>query len=409
MRDLLRSDAVISLPTMFAGQLVITMAAFTLPVAAPVALPDMGVPTVFVGFFTTAVYLVAMGAGLFTGQILSRLGTVRTMQVLLCAVIAGVVLFDLGWAATGVLGAMTIGIGSGPMNPSGSYILARTTPLRWRPFVFSVKQCATPSGGMLAGMIVPAVLVQHGWQAAVGTVGLGAVLVILAIQPARRRLDADRPARRRVSLVSVVEPIKLMLRQPQLRAIAVMGFIFAGCQITLASYLVVYMIERLGLAIASAGALFAIFSFCGIPVRIFWGALAERVLSSRAILILTGFLMAAGFALTASFTRDWPGWAFALVIALLGLSANGWVGLFFAEIVRLAPEDMAGDASGGGQFFAYGGIMSMPLLFGALVAATGSYALGFAVLTAMSLAAAALLFTSGGKRTGRPPTASRAA
>ena len=45
MRDLLRSDAVISLPTMFAGQLVITMASYTLPVAAPAALPDMGVPT----------------------------------------------------------------------------------------------------------------------------------------------------------------------------------------------------------------------------------------------------------------------------------------------------------------------------------------------------------------------------
>jgi MFS family permease len=399
MRDLLRSDAVISLPTMFAGQLVITMAAFTLPVAAPVALPDMGVPAVFVGFFTTAVYLVAMGAGLFTGQILSRLGTVRTMQVLLCAVIAGVMLFDLGWAATAVLGAMTIGLGSGPMNPSGSYILARTTPPRWRPFVFSIKQCATPSGGMLAGMIVPAVLVQHGWQAAVGTVGLGAVLVILAIQPARRRLDADRPARRGVSLVSVVEPIKLMLRQPQLRAIAVMGYIYAGCQIAVASYMVVYMTGRLGLPIAAAGALFAIFSFCGIPVRIFWGALAERVLSSRAILILTGFMMAAGFVLTAHFTREWPIWALGLVVALLGFSANGWVGLFFAEIVRLAPEDMAGDASGGGQFFAYGGIMSMPLVFGAIVAATDSYAVGYYVLTGLSLVAVLLLVLSGGRRT----------
>lgn len=398
MRDLLRSDAVISLPTMFAGQLILTMAAYTLPVAAPAALPDMGVPAVFVGFFTSAIYLVAMGAGLFTGPLLSRLGTVRTMQCLLLAAFAGVVLFDLGWWMTAALGAMTIGLGSGPMNPSGSYILARTTPPRWRPFVFSVKQCATPAGGMLAGVIVPAVLVRYGWQAAVGTVALGAVLVILAIQPARRRLDAERPAPRRVSLGSVVEPIKLVLRERELRAISVMGYIYAGCQLTLASYLVVSMTERLGLSIATAGALFAVFSFCGIPVRIFWGALAERILSTRTILILTGFLMAAGFALTASFTRDWPVWALGLVTALLGLSANGWVGLFFAELVRIAPEDMAGDASGGGQFFAYGGIMSMPLVFGAIVATTGSYAVGFSVLTALSLGAAALLVVSAGKR-----------
>lgn len=398
MRDLLRSDAVISLPTMFAGQLILTTAAYTLPVAAPAALPDMGVPAVFVGFFTSAIYLVAMTAGLFTGPLLSRLGTVRTMQCLLLAAFAGIVLFDLGWWATAALGAMTIGLGSGPMNPSGSYILARTTPPRWRPFVFSVKQCATPAGGMLAGIIVPAVLVRYGWQAAVGTVALGAVLVILAIQPARRRLDAERPPPRRVSLGSVVEPIKLVLRERELRAISVMGYIYAGCQLTLASYLVVYLTERLGLSIATAGALFAVFSFCGIPVRIFWGALAERVLSTRSILILTGFLMAAGFALTASFTRDWPVWALGLVTALLGLSANGWVGLFFAELVRIAPDDMAGDASGGGQFFAYGGIMSMPLVFGAIVAATGSYTVGFSVLTALSLGAAVLLVASVGKR-----------
>lgn len=400
MRDLLRSDAVIALPAMFAGQLVLTMAAFTLPVAAPAAMPDIGIPTVYVGLFTASIYLVAMSAGLFSGPLLSRMGAVRTMQCLLLAAIAGIVLFDLSHPVAAVLGAMTIGLGTGPMNPSGSYILARTTPLRWRPFVFSVKQCATPAGSMLAGVIVPAVLVRYGWQAAVGTVALGALFVILAIQPVRRRLDAERPPQRAVTPASVLDPIRLVLRQRELRAIAVTGFIFAGCQITLASYLVVYMTERLGLTIASAGALFAIFSFCGIPVRIFWGTLAERVLSSRAILILTGFLMAAGFGLTASFTRDWPGWAFGLVVAFLGLSANGWVGLFFAEIVRLAPEDMAGDASGGGQFFAYGGIMSTPLVFGGLVAATGSYALGFAVLTALSLAAAAaLLMASGGKRT----------
>jgi nitrate/nitrite transporter NarK len=398
MRDLLRSDAVIALPTMFAGQLILTMAAYTLPVAAPAALPDLGVPTVFVGSFTTAVYLVAMVAGLFSAPILSRLGPVRTMQGLLLAAILGVVLFDLGWAATAVLGAMAIGLGSGPMNPSGSYILARTTPPRWRAFVFSVKQCATPAGGMLAGVIVPAVLVRYGWQAAVGTVGLGAMLVILLIQPVRRRLDAVRPPARRVTLASVAEPIKLVLRQRELRAISVMGYIYAGCQLTLASYLVVYMTERLGLTIAAAGGLFAIFSFCGIPVRIFWGALAERVLSSRSILILTGVMMAAGFVLAASFTREWPVWAFALVIALLGVSANGWVGLFFAEIVRLAPEDMASDASGGGQFFAYGGIMSMPLIFGAIVAASGSYAVGFGVLTALSLLSVALLVVSGRKR-----------
>lgn len=398
MRDLLRSDAVVALPTMFAGQIVLTMAAYTLPVIAPAAMPDIGIPTVYVGVFTASIYLVAMMSGLLTGQLLSRMGAVRTMQCLLVAVVAGVVLFDLSHPVTAVLGAMVIGVGSGPMNPTGSFILAQTTPPRWRAFVFSSKQTATPAGGMLAGVIVPAVLLWQGWQAAVGTVALGAIIVILLIQPVRKRLDAIRPPHRRFRIAAVADPIKLVMRQRELRAIAIMGYIFGGCQLTLASYLVVYMTEQLSLSISTAGLLFAVFGGCGIPIRLFWGAIAERLLSSRAILILSGLLMAVGFAMTANFTLDWPLWVLTLVIALLGCSANGWVGLFFAELVRIAPDDMASEASSGGQFFAYGGIMSMPLIFGGIVAATGSYQVGYYVLTGLSLLAMVLLLVSGGKK-----------
>jgi nitrate/nitrite transporter NarK len=355
-------------------------------------------PTVFVGVFTASVYLVAMVSGLLTGQFLSRMGAVRTMQCLLLAVVTGVVLFDIPHPVTAVLGAMVIGVGSGPMNPTGSYILAETTPSRWRAFVFSSKQTATPAGGMLAGVIVPAVLLWQGWQAAVGTVALGAMIVILLIQPAQRRLGAIRPPLRRFRISAVAEPVKLVLRQPELRAIAIMGYIFGGCQLTLASYLVVYMTEQLALSISTAGLLFAVFGGCGIPIRLFWGAIADRLLSARAILILSGLLMAVGFALTANFSTARPVWAMTLVVALLGCSANGWVGLFFAELVRIAPRDMASEASSGGQFFAYGGIMSMPLIFGAIVAATGSYAIGYYALTGLSLVAMVLLMIVGGKK-----------
>ena len=68
MRDLLRSDAALALPTMLAAQPIITMAAFAVPVAAPAAAPDIGVPVLYVGGFTSVVYCVAMTTGLFAGD-----------------------------------------------------------------------------------------------------------------------------------------------------------------------------------------------------------------------------------------------------------------------------------------------------------------------------------------------------
>ncbi len=379
---------------MFAGQVVITMAAYALPVVAPAAMPEMGMPTVYVGVFTASIYFVAMAAGLFTGQLLAHCGAVGAMQRLLLAVVVGALVFDLGHPATAVLGAMIIGVGSGPMNPVGSYVLARTTPPHWRALVFSVKQVATPTGGMLAGLVMPAVLLWQGWRAAVATLAVLALLAIALIQPARRLLDAGRPTRRPASLASIIAPISMILREPELRTLALAGYLFAGVQITLAAYLVVYLTERHGLAISAAGALFAIYGGCAIPARVIWGAIADRLMSTHAILMLCGMLMSAGFALVASFTPEWSFWSRALVIALLGCSANGWVGLFYAEIARIVPNDRVGDASGGAQFFVYGGIMSMPLLFGALVALTGSYTVGYAVLAALSLVAVALLLAT---------------
>jgi len=383
MRDLLRSDAKIALPTMFAAQSIITMAAYAIPVVAPAAAPDIGIPTVFVGGFTSLVYLIAMVGGLFAGALVIRFGTVRVMQALLLFTAAGTAAFNLGFIATAVFCALAIGIATGPMNPAGSHVLARTTPPRWRAFVFSAKQCATPMGGVLAGVVMPALLLAYDWKVAVGTIAVAAVVVTVVIQPTRTRLDVDRDRTRAVSAGSFLKPLRIAVSRADLRALAVMGYIYAGAQVTLASYLVVFLTEQVALSIASAGFLYAIFSGCGIPIRLFWGVIAERVMSSRAILILTGLCMAIGFTLTAWSGPRWPLAALTAVAVLLGLSANGWVGLFFSEIVRLVPDDQAGEASGGGQFFTYAGIMTMPLIFGGLVVGTGEYTWSFYLLAVL--------------------------
>ena len=387
MRDLFQSDAAISLPAMVAVQVVITMSAFAIPVVAPVAAVEIGIPALYVGGFTAVVYCTAMITGLFSVTILARLGTIRTAQLLLLLVGAGTACFTLATPVAALLGALAIGAGTGPMNPTGSHILARTTPPRWRPFVFSVKQCATPGGGMLAGVVVPPLLLAFDWRIALASVWLGALIVILAIQPARRRLDAKMPAPRPLTLGAILQPLRLVAGQKELRAVAIMGFIYAGAQVALAAYLVVYVTSEFDTPIGVAGMLYAVYSGCGIPIRVVWGALAERYVSSRTILLLTGLMMAAGFVMAAQFTAVWPIAALVAVSALLGVSANGWVGLFFVEAVRLAPPDMESEASAGAQFFAYGGIMSVPMVFGVIVGATGSYDIALYVLAALSLGA----------------------
>jgi predicted MFS family arabinose efflux permease len=390
MRDLIRSDAAIALPSMLGSQLIITMAAFAVPVVAPVAAPEIGVPSIYVGGFTSLVYLLGMTTGLFASPLIARLGSVRLSQCLLLMVAAGIAVFNLATPLAALAGAVAIGIGTGSMNPVSTHLLARTTPPRWRAFTLSVKQTGTPGGGMLAGVVIPPLVIAFGWQAALTSVIIGAVVVAALLQAARPRLDAELQADRPAAPVSITRPLRVALSSPPLRAINVMGFAYAGAQVTLASYMVVFFTEEIGIALAAAGLLYAVFSGFGIPIRLVWGVVAERWVASRTILIVTGIAMIGCFLAITQVTPAWSTAALLGLAVLFGISANGWVGLYFAEIVRLAPEGSVADASSGSQFFSYGGIMVMPIVFGTLVALTGGYVIPFCVLAA--LCGAALLY-----------------
>src|SRR3712207_2596269 len=57
-------------------------------------------------------------------------------------------------------------------------------------FIVSVRQTAVPLGGLLAGLLVPALVLRLGWQATGATLGLGSAiggLVLALALPAVRR------------------------------------------------------------------------------------------------------------------------------------------------------------------------------------------------------------------------------
>jgi MFS family permease len=105
-------------------------------------------------------------------------------------------------------------------------------------------------------------------------------------------------------------------------------------------------------------------------------------------LALLGVVSAACAGLTALFSAAWPVAAIAAVAVLYGASAVGWNGVFLAEVARCAPAGQVGTATGGTQFFTFGGAMVGPPVFTALVSATGTYAWGFAFFALVPLAIA---------------------
>ncbi len=373
-----------------AAQALAAFTALTPPVFAVAAAPDLGIAATSVGVFTALLFLSAMLSATAGGGLVDSLGPIRTTQIcsLLCA--AGIALTATALLPLAALGGLVVGLGYGPMTPVSSHMLAQVTSERSRPFVFSLKQTSVPIGGVLAGLVIPVLTAEYGWRAAALCVAALGVAVALALEPLRLGLDGPaHPDRLRLRL-DLGTAWRTVQRNPRLRALGLVSFVYSAMQLCLGTYLVTFLAEDVGLALVQAGLVLSAAQGAGIAGRLLWGAMAERVISARRLLAALGLVMSVAAALTGLFTAGWPLGAMVAVGILFGVSAVGWNGIYLAEIVRVTSPEQSARATGGVLFFTFGGMMAGPALFGAIVGAAGFSAAFFAV-AAMTLVPGVLL------------------
>jgi len=352
-------------------QSVVTMAIYALPVIIPVAAADFGIAPEFIGFYISAIYMTSTVTGLFSGQLVERFGAPALFRgmLLLTALAVLTLLFSTPLALVAM--AAIMGIASGPLNPTGSQVLAQVTPVKQRALVFSLKQCATPAGGVLAGVVLPPLMLAGSWQQAMLLIVLAAMLIALFARLPPPSLT--QTVRTRFSLRKTGDSIKRVWDHPDLRSLTIAAVGLAAAQMALATYLVVYLWREVGFPEAAAGLVFAGLHVSGISARIVLGTLADRLASARTILVILCLVLAISLLFTSLFHQQWPLLLVYLVVFVAGGSGNGWVGLYYSEVARLTPVEEVAEITGASQFFTYLGLLCGPVLFAGLLALTDSY------------------------------------
>lgn len=382
-------------------QILATMAALTVPVLAPEAARTTDLPGALVGVFIALVYVGAMLSTLASGNLVGRYGAIRVSQA--CLLLSGA---GLAFAAGGTVWSMTvsallIGFGYGPITPSSSHILARTTPAHRMGFLFSVKQTGVPLGGALAGLAVPPLVLLSNWQGAALAVGAACAVMALIAQVVRTGFDADRDPRRKVSLGGVMRPLAQVFAHRDIRNLAFCTFFLSAMQLCLTTYLVTYLTAEYGASLVTAGFVLSLSQFAGAGGRLLWGYAADRWKAPNLVLCLLAFAMAAASLITALFEPDWPLVVVIAVSMVFGATAIGWNGVYLARVAQLSPPGQAGMLTGGTLFFTYFGVVLGPPAFAALVGATGSFAAGYAGIGGVILLVGVVLLYAELKGKGR--------
>ena len=209
--------AATALAVTLAIQIFTSLAATATSVLAPMIARDLGVSPNLIGVFVGIIYVGSMAGSLAAGGFVERFGAIRVSQacVLLCAASLAAVCAGAAPPSSLVvllaLAPLVIGLGYGPITPASSHVLVRTTPPSRMALTFSIKQTGVPAGAALAGALLPGLaLAQDGAPPSSRIAALGIVIVIAA-EPTRARLDDDRQPGRAISLAGVFAPLKIVI------------------------------------------------------------------------------------------------------------------------------------------------------------------------------------------------------
>src|SRR5690606_39731979 len=125
--------------------------------------------------YMALVYLAAMLTSVIGGSIVGRFGAMRCSQVSLLLCAAGLLLLASAEPWLGVLGALLIGVGYGPITPASSFLLMRSTPKDKLSLVFSIKQTGVPLGGVIAAVGGAVLESWVGWRVTLGLFAVAAL------------------------------------------------------------------------------------------------------------------------------------------------------------------------------------------------------------------------------------------
>lgn len=340
-----------------------------------------------IGNFTGLLYVFAMLSGLLLSGYIGRFGALRFSQVamLLCAV--GLLACTAGNIIAIAIGAIAIGAGYGLANPTAAAILGRHVGAQNRGLLFSIKQTGVPLGIATAGLIVPAVLIAHGWKAALLCSAVLCLVCAVGLQPTINIFDKQINRQQTPPVRALLTPLFKVWHNQSQRRLALTSLAYGSTQVCFLVFLVTYLTQEHNLTLTFAASVLAAAQVASVVARPFWGWVADQWGRPGRLLGLLGIAMFVACILMASVPAGSDAWLYFFTATLCSITAVAWNGVFYAELVRISNQDELATVTGGMQFFTFGGAMAGPVIFSLCVSLSGSYWLAFILLPVLSLCA----------------------
>ena len=372
-----------------AVQTLATAAAYSIPAVAPVVARDLHIDPALVGVYISMVYGVGIFSALFSPPIVHRRGATRVCQAVLVSTLAMIAMAATGTVEAIGLSAALMGLAYGATAPSSTHLLVPRTPPAHLNMVLSIRQIGVPLGGMLAGLVMPPLVLRADWQLALLAQIVPVLALLVVLEMARRTWDAPGVANA-PRAAGFLAPLYLLRESSPLRRLCFAAFVYSGLQLCFIVFMTTHLTTVAGFDLVAAGQALAVYQLSGVIARPIWGWLADHVLAARWLLALQGFIMCGAALMAGHFGPDWPPHLILLVCMTGGATASGFTGIAYGEYARIGGAQRT-EATGLGSAFMFAGVMVLPLVMSGAVLSLGGYTLAYTAIGMLALAAGLLL------------------
>jgi len=343
--------------------------------------PEFGLGPVGQGALTAAFFLTAAATSTPLGRWVQRVGWQRAMRVNTRSSAVLMLLISLGARNLLLLIVLLVAAASlyGMSNPAANQALADHTDPARQATIFGMKHAGIPTSALLAGLLIPAVVVHWGWRWALGVVAVLTFLLSLTVP------KSELPA---VPHSPEAAANRRPLPMRSLLALALGSAFATWSAISLSTYLVTGALS-VGFTAAGAGWLQFGGSAASIATRVGVGILTDRR-GSSGLGALAG-LVAAGAVVFALLPMT-QGGLFALAVVAAFMTGWGWPGLMTFAVVQ-SDRAQAASSSAITQAGVFVGAGVGPPVLGTIIERSGYPASWYSVAAALAVAAVVVFRT----------------
>ena len=367
-----------------ASHIVGASAQYGISTLAPFYQDELELSRAQVGLFISAFYLAMTGASFGAGWLADRMGVGKTtlqghLSVGVC-IGATALAPTFAWAFTGFF---LCGLGYAFLNPASTKGVMAWFHRDERATAMGIKQTGVPAGGFFTALVAPPLVLVIGWRGAFAALGIVNILFAFIFSSLWREPPDD------VTTQSAPDRKPAGTQQP----LDVWGFlpasfgtaIFLIGQMSLITYLPLYLKESMSFTPYWASQALAIAQGGAMVGRIGWGVASDRLFGGRRkiVLIIIGLVSVVLMIGLSLMTERSSLLLLLAIVFLAGLCIVGYQGVSYALIGELAGTTRTGVAMGLMiTINAAAATLGTPL-FGYVVDRSGSYGLAWQLLAGM--------------------------